>query len=92
MDICGASESDFGRVCAAIKVVMLQSKHDRPDFAEALIRQQVTFACSMLSVRAHLLLYTWGISGVEVSNLVKIFDGLRLELPRSVPRRLEVAA
>ena len=43
-------EADFGRVCAAIKVVMLQSKHDRPDLAEALIRQQVTFACSMLSV------------------------------------------
>src|SRR5579872_252732 len=23
--------SDFGRVCAAIKLVMLQSRHDRPD-------------------------------------------------------------
>jgi hypothetical protein len=85
-------ETDFGRICAALKVVMLQSKHDRPDLAEALIRQQLTFACSMLSVRAHLVLYSWGISGVEVSNLVKIFDGLRLELTTLVPSTARMAA
>src|ERR1700722_11342718 len=71
-------ETDFGRVCAAIKVVMLRSKHDRPDLAEALIREQVTFACAMLSVRFHLVLYSLGVCGVEVSQLVKIFDGMRL--------------
>lgn len=85
-------ETDFGRVCAAIKLVMLQSQHDRPDLAEALIRQQVTFACSMLSVRANLLLYTWGVCGVDVTNLVKIFDGLRLELTTLVPSTGRMAA
>src|SRR5271155_3739127 len=60
-------ETDFGRVCAAIKLVLLQSKHDRPELAETLLRQQVTFACAMLSVRGHLVLYSLGICSVEVS-------------------------
>jgi hypothetical protein len=79
-------ETDFGRVCAAIKLVMLQSKDDRPELAETLLRQQITFACAMLSVRGHLFLYRMGVSGVEVSKLVNIFDSIRLELRNSLPR------
>jgi hypothetical protein len=85
-------ETDFGRVCAAIKVVMLRSQHDRPDLAEALIREQMTFACAMLSVRFHLVLYSLGVCGVEVSRLVKIFDGMRLELTTLVPSAGRMAA
>src|ERR1700680_114815 len=44
-------EADFGRVCSAIKLVMLQSQQDRPELAKDLICRQVTFACAMLSVR-----------------------------------------
>lgn len=78
-------ETDFGRICSAIKLVMLHSKHDRPELAEALIRQQVKFAYAMLSVRWYLFLYSLGICGVEVSRLVKIFDGMRFELRLMVP-------
>jgi hypothetical protein len=85
-------ETDFGRVCAAIKLVMLQSQHDRPDLAEALIRQQVTFACGMLSVRFHLVLYSMGVTSVEVSQVVKIFDSMRLELRTMVPAAGQSAA
>jgi hypothetical protein len=85
-------ETDFGRVCSAIKVVMLQSKYDRPELAEAMLRQQVTFACSMLSVRGHLFLYRMGVSGVEVSKLVTIFDSMRLELRSMVPAAGQMAA
>ena len=85
-------ETDFGRICSALKVVMLQSQHDRPELAEALLRQQVTFACAMLSVRAHLCLYSLGICGVEVSNLVKIFDSMRLELRTMVPAAGQMGA
>lgn len=85
-------ETDFGRVCAALKLVMMQSNHDRPDLAEALIRQQLTFACAMVSVRGNLVLYSLGICGVEVSKLVKIFDGLRLELTMLVPSAGRMAA
>jgi hypothetical protein len=85
-------ETDFSRICSAIKLAMSVSTHDRPELAEALIRQQVTFACSMLSVRAHLVLYSLGICGVEVSNLVKIFDGMRLELVTLIPSTDRMAA
>jgi hypothetical protein len=78
-------ETDFGRVCSAIKLVMLQSQLDRPELAKGLIRRQATFACAMLSVRAHLFFYSLGICGVEVSQLVKIFDGMRLELRVLLP-------
>jgi hypothetical protein len=78
-------ETDFGRVCSAIKVVMLQSQHDRPELAEALVRQQVTFACAMLSVRARVFLYSMGICGVEVSKLMRIFDSMQLDLRTMIP-------
>jgi hypothetical protein len=85
-------ETDFGRVCSAIKVVMLQSEYDRPDLAKALLRQQVTFACAMLSVRARLCLYSMGVSGVEVSSLVGIFDSMQLELLNMFPAAQPIAA
>lgn len=78
-------ETDFKRVCSAIKLIMLQCNHDRPDLAEALIRQQITFACAMASVRVRLLLYSWGLGGVDVTQLVKLFDSMRLELRSLVP-------
>src|ERR1700689_4415181 len=38
---------DFQRVCAAIKVLMLQSQHDRPDLAGVLVQHQAMFSCGM---------------------------------------------
>jgi hypothetical protein len=78
-------ESDFTRICSAIKLIMLQCKYDRPELAEALIRNQIKFACGMLAVRLRLLLYGWGICGVDVTLLVKLFDCMRLELRTLVP-------
>jgi hypothetical protein len=85
-------EGDFGRVCAAIKLLMLQSRDDRPDLAEALLRQQLKFACAMLSVRFHLVFYSLGINGVKASPLVKIFDSMRLELRTVLPATRRMAA
>jgi hypothetical protein len=85
-------EEQFGQVCVAIKVIMLQSQRDRPDLAEALIREQITFACAVLSVRVRLVLYSMGICGMEVSELVKIFDSMRLELRSLVPAHSRMAA
>jgi hypothetical protein len=78
-------DGDFGRVCSAIKLVMLQSQHDRPDLATALIRQQTMFAVGIMNVHFRLFLYRWGICGVDVAGLVNIFDSMRLELRTLVP-------
>jgi hypothetical protein len=77
--------SDFQRVCAALKLLMLHSRRDRPDLASVLVHQQVMFECGMAVVSLRLFLYRWGLCGVDVTDLIKIFDVMRLELRRLVP-------
>lgn len=76
---------DFVRICTALKIVMVQSQHDRPDLASALVRSQITFTFGMVAVRFRLLLYRWGIGHVEVAGLAKVFDGMSMELRTFVP-------
>lgn len=83
---------DFGRVCSAMKLVMLQSRSDRPDLAGALLRHQLLFATGVLTVEFRLFLYRWGICSVDVSSLVKIFDLMSVELRTLVPAALPVGA
>jgi hypothetical protein len=85
-------QGDFGRVCSAIKLVMLQSKHDRPDLAAALIRHQLMFATGMITAHCRLTLYSWGLGRVEVSGLVKSFDKMRLELRTLIPAAVPMGA
>ncbi len=85
-------QADFGRVCTALKVVMAQSQQDRPDLASSLIRSQITFACGMAAVQFRLLLYRWGLGRVEVAGLVKVFEGLRLQLRAQVPALSPIGA
>jgi hypothetical protein len=83
---------DFQRVCAAIKILMLQSRQDRPDIAGLLVQQQMSFACGMTLVYCRLFLYRWGLCGVDVTGLVKNFDLMRLELRSLVPATLSMGA
>jgi hypothetical protein len=84
--------ADFGRVCAAIKVLLLQSRYDRPDLAATLIRSQVSFAAGILVVQVRLFFYRWGLGAVDVSSLVATFDCMRLELRTLVPAALPMSA
>jgi len=83
---------DFGRVCSALKLVMLHSQHDRPDLATALIRNQLMFGAGMMMVYFRLALYRWGVCGVDVAGLVNIFDVMRLELRTLVPSAAAMGA
>jgi len=82
--------ADFARVCSALRVFMVQSRHDRPDLASTLIRSQVQFACGLVSVRFRVFLYRWGLCSIDVRGLVQIFDGMRLELRSLVPAAVPV--
>jgi len=84
--------SDFGRICTAIKLMMLHSRRDRPDLAAVLVRNQVVFATSMLVVYGRLYLYRFGLSGVDVSSLVRTFDSMRVELRQLVPATMAAGA
>jgi len=77
--------TDFQRVCAALKLLMLHSSYDRPDLAGVLVYHQLMFECGMVLVGFRLFLYRFGLCGVDVTHLVKIFDLMRLELRRLVP-------
>ena len=84
--------TDFQRVCAALKLLILHSRYDRPDLASTLVLQQVRFECGMVVVGLRLFLYRWGLCGVDVTDLIKIFDLMRLELRRLVPAGAAVGA
>jgi len=84
--------ADFGRVCAAMKILMVQSRHDRPDLAAVLLRSQTQFAAGMLAVSIRVFLYRWGFCFVDVRSLVKIFDSMRLELRSLVPAAAPISA
>jgi hypothetical protein len=85
-------EGDFKRVCMALRIVMVQSEYDRPDLASALMHRQLTFACGVLTLEFRLVLFRLGVASVDASELVKMFDGMRLELKTLVPMTSLVAA
>jgi hypothetical protein len=76
---------DFNRVGTALKIVMLQSGLDRPELASTILHQQILFSFGLAAVHCRLFLYRWGICGVDVTSLVKVFDAMRLELQSMVP-------
>ncbi len=76
---------DFGRICLALKLLLVQVENDRPDLASILIRSQLQFACGVALVELRLALYSCGIGTVEAASLLRVFEGLRLELHALVP-------
>src|SRR6476660_4877785 len=58
-------DKDFRQVCMALKIVLVQSQHDRPDLSAVLIHHQIMFASGMLAVYFRLFLYRWGICSVD---------------------------
>ena len=85
-------ETDFQRVCTALKLVLVHSEQDRPDLSAILVHHQLMFATGLLSVHFRLFLYRWGVCTVEVESLVKIFDVMRLELRNMVPAAMPACA
>jgi hypothetical protein len=75
----------FGRMTLALKLVMLHSRHDRPDLAKTLIQSQVAFAVGLLFVLAKVALYRLGVGSGDASRLLLLFESIRAELRLSVP-------
>jgi hypothetical protein len=81
-------DADFQRTCSALKVLMMQSHHDRPDLASTLVMAQFNFACGVVVVHLRLALYRLGLATVDVRGLMQQFDGMRGELRTLVPAGL----
>jgi hypothetical protein len=84
--------SDFSRICAAVKVLMTQSRHDRPDLAGMLVQHRVLFTIELVAVYLRLYFYQVGLGSVDVSDLVKSFETMRVELRNLVPAAVGAAA
>lgn len=78
-------DKDFQKVCLALKVLLLQSRYDRPDLASLLVRNQILFLINLQIIRVRLFLYRRGLSSVDVGSLVERFDSMRIELRTLVP-------
>jgi hypothetical protein len=78
-------EGDFGRATLALKVLLLQSREDRPDLAATLLHHQMAFGCRMVSARARLFLYRWGLGSVDAIALVRVFDAVAARLRAALP-------
>ena len=84
--------SDFQRVCTALKLLMAQSQQDRPDLAGILMHQQLLFASGMFAIQFRLILFRYGIGQVDVTSMVRIFDSMRVELCTLVPSAMPSGA
>lgn len=81
---------DFERLYGAIQLLMLASAQDRPDLAEALLKQKWIFAYGILAMHFRLLLHSLGKGPVEIQALVSSLDAMRLQLQQL--SRVEVCA
>jgi hypothetical protein len=54
-------EHYFKLTTMAIKLVVVQSNHDRPDLVRVLVTNQITFTCRMVRVRVRLACQRYGL-------------------------------
>jgi hypothetical protein len=78
-------ESDFNRVAAALRLLLAHSTYDRPELASALLHRRLTFIYRVMEAQVRLSLFSMGWDGVDGTELIRLFDGMRLELRTLVP-------
>ncbi len=78
-------QTDFRRICAVLKIIIVQSQQDRPDLVSALMRSQWAFSRGVLAYEFRMLLFRYGLPGFDVPEIFRIFEGMRLELRTLIP-------
>jgi hypothetical protein len=68
---------EYGRLLAGIRMVMVQSRVDRPDLARALAKNRMMFALAICRIEYRLTMQSMGIGTVDISGVVEAFDRLR---------------
>ena len=80
--------ADFRRISIAIRVLMVQSRDDRPDLARVLIRRRTVYTAAAAMVHGRLFLYERGLCGVDATGLMRTFEEMRRELRALLPERV----
>jgi hypothetical protein len=68
---------EYGRLLAGIRLVMVQSRVDRPDLAHALAKNRMLFALAICKIEFRLSMQSFGFGKVDISAVVEAFDSLR---------------
>ncbi len=71
---------DYARVCACIRMVMMESGMDRPDLAKALFRNRTLFAAALVGIELRLAVHALGIGTIDVRPMVASLEGMRRTL------------
>lgn len=71
---------DFHRLHLAARMTLIYSSQDRPDLARTLLRQRVRFAGAVLQVEYRLVLHTFGLGNVDVTELLGALEGMRMNV------------
>jgi hypothetical protein len=72
------------RIIRALKVVIITSETDRSDLASAVLKLQILFAVSVISVEVKLALYKIGWAGINAHSLTGSLGAVRARLQSSV--------
>lgn len=67
---------DYARVLSGLSLSAVHSATDRPDLAVAILRSRLTFAAALCRLDAMVVLYRFGVCGVDASGLVEALDAL----------------
>ena len=76
---------DFHRLHLAARMTLLYASEDRPDLAQALLRQRVMFAWAVTTVEFRLLLHAAGLAAVDVRGLIGALEDMRLNVGSFTP-------
>ena len=73
---------DFNKVAGALKMIMVHAPVDRSSLAGLLVKQQVLFSFTMMTLEVKLAMHRVGVGvpAVDVRNLVESLDTLRMQL------------
>lgn len=68
---------EYGRLLAGVRLVMVQSRIDRPDLAKALAKNRLIFTFAICRIEYRLAMQSLGLGKVDISAVVEAFDRLR---------------
>ncbi|MDQ2900477.1 MAG: hypothetical protein M3Y07_11865 [Acidobacteriota bacterium] len=73
---------DYARVCASIRLTMIECEIDRPDLAKALFRNRLIFAAALAAIECRLAMHACGWGTIDARQLVASLEGMRQQLDR----------
>jgi hypothetical protein len=83
---------DYGRLLGGLSLSALHSEIDRPDLAWTVLRSKILFAATLCRLDFMLILYRFGIRGVDVSGLIAALETLSAQTRLLVRSPLGVPA